>query len=84
MAAFHLAAVEGHGQARKRLGQQHLGVIVARVPGAARDRSRERLVAQAHDEVVSEARVGRAADLGVQRAGEQARALVDAHRAGKR
>jgi hypothetical protein len=59
-------------------------VVVARLPGAPRDRSRERLVAQAHDEVVSEARVGRAADLGLQRAGEQARALVDAHRAGER
>ena len=84
VAAFHPPAVEAHGQPRERLGQQHLSAGVARLPGAARDRSRERLIAQAHDEVVSEARVGRAADLGLQHAGEQARALVDAYRAGER
>jgi hypothetical protein len=42
------------------------------------------VVAQAHDEVVAEAGVGRAADLGLQRAGKQASSLVHAHRAGER
>jgi hypothetical protein len=81
---LHLAAVKGRGQAGERLGQQHLGPAVARLPGAGGGRSRERLIAQADDEVVSKARVGRAADLGLQRAGEQARAFVRAHRPGER
>ena len=83
-ATLHLATVEGHGQPLERLWQQHLGVVVARLPGAPRDRSREPLVAQAHDEVTAEARVGRAADLGLQRAGEQAPSFVDTDSAGER
>jgi hypothetical protein len=83
-AAVHLAAVERHGQPRERLGQNHLGAVVAWLPGAARDRFRARLVPHAHHEVVSEPRIGRPADLGLQRAGEQACPLIDSHRAGER
>jgi hypothetical protein len=42
------------------------------------------VVDEADDEALVPRRVGRAADLGVQRPRQHARALVDAHRAGER